>query len=157
MPSLSTRRWLTFCPHNSGDCNVSALGSYSAGGVSAAALQRFWGMLAHFHGQVWNAAELARSMGVNESMVRRYLDLLEGVFMVRRLQPWHANLKKRLQPSRQSRRFLPARRPSFALYIEMPGGASVVFIQEPPPAALAASHSGLRLLPRRRCICRCAR
>lgn len=52
-------------------------------------------MLAHFHGQIWNAAEPARSLGVNESTVRRYLDLLEGVFMVRRLPPWHANLKKR--------------------------------------------------------------
>ncbi|MDO8271776.1 MAG: ATP-binding protein [Gammaproteobacteria bacterium] len=64
-------------------------------GVSALAMQRFWAMLAHFHGQIWNAAELARSMGVNESTVRRYLDLLEGVFMVRRLQPWHENMKKR--------------------------------------------------------------
>ena len=52
-------------------------------------------MLAHYHGQVWNAAEPARSLGVNESTVRRYLDLLEGVFMVRQLPPWHANLKKR--------------------------------------------------------------
>ena len=64
-------------------------------GVPAAALQRFWSMLAHFHGQIWNAAVLARSMGVNETTVRRYLDLLEGVFMVRQLRPWHANLKKR--------------------------------------------------------------
>lgn len=64
-------------------------------GVPAIALQRFWTMLAHFHGQIWNAAELARSMGVSETTVRRYLDLLEGVFMVRQLQPWHANLKKR--------------------------------------------------------------
>jgi uncharacterized protein len=64
-------------------------------GVPAMALQRFWFMLAHFHGQLWNAAELARSMGVNETTVRRYLDLLEGVYMVRQLRPWHANLKKR--------------------------------------------------------------
>ena len=52
-------------------------------------------MLAHYHGQVWNAAEPARSLGVSESTIRRYLDLLEGVFMVRQLQPWHENLKKR--------------------------------------------------------------
>jgi predicted AAA+ superfamily ATPase len=52
-------------------------------------------MLAHYHGQVWNAAPPARSLGVSEPTVRRYLDLLEGVFMVRQLQPWHANLKKR--------------------------------------------------------------
>lgn len=56
---------------------------------------RFWTMLAHYHGQIWNAAELARSLGVNESTVRRYLDILEGVFMARQLLPWHANLKKR--------------------------------------------------------------
>jgi hypothetical protein len=64
-------------------------------GIPAPTLLRFWTMLAHYHGQVWNAAELARSLGVNESTVRRYLDLLEGVFMVRQLQPWHENLKKR--------------------------------------------------------------
>jgi uncharacterized protein len=64
-------------------------------GISAPRLFRFWAMLAHYHGQVWNAAEPARSLGVNESTVRRYLDLLEGVFMVRQLRPWHENLKKR--------------------------------------------------------------
>ena len=58
-------------------------------------LIRFWTMLAHYHGQIWNAAEPARSLGVSEPTVRRYLDILEGVFMVRQLQPWHANLKKR--------------------------------------------------------------
>lgn len=61
----------------------------------AATLLRFWGMLAHYHGQVWNAAEPARSLGVGETSIRRYLDLLEGVFMIRQLQPWHENLKKR--------------------------------------------------------------
>lgn len=64
-------------------------------GVPAAMLFRFWTMLAHCHGQIWNAAPPARSLGVSEPTVRRYLDLLEGVFMVRQLQPWHANLKKR--------------------------------------------------------------
>ena len=58
-------------------------------------LLRFWTMISHYHGQVWNAAELARSMGVSEPTVRRYLDILQVVFMVRVLQPWHANLKKR--------------------------------------------------------------
>ena len=52
-------------------------------------------MLAHYHGQVWNAADPARSMGVSEPTVRRYLDLLTGVYMVRQLQPWHENLGKR--------------------------------------------------------------
>lgn len=64
-------------------------------GVPAAMLIRFWTMLAHCHGQIWNASPPARSLGVSEPTVRRYLDLLEGVFMVRQLQPWHANLKKR--------------------------------------------------------------
>lgn len=64
-------------------------------GVPSAALHRFWMMLAHYHGQTWNAAEPARSLGVSEPTVRRYLDILSGVFMVRQLAPWHANLKKR--------------------------------------------------------------
>ena len=63
--------------------------------VSATALLRFWTMLAHYHGQTWNAAEPARAMGVNPSTVRRYLDLLTDALMVRQLQPWHANLAKR--------------------------------------------------------------
>ena len=62
--------------------------------VPAAPLQRFWAMLAHFHGQLWNGSELGRSLGVNQTTCRRYLDLLAGVFMVRLLQPWHANLLK---------------------------------------------------------------
>jgi len=63
--------------------------------VPAVTLQRFWAMLAHFHGQLWNGAELGRSLGVNQTTCRRYLDLLAGVFMVRVLQPWHVNSLKR--------------------------------------------------------------
>lgn len=63
--------------------------------IPALALRRFWSMVAHHHGQIWNGAELARSMGVGESTVRRYLDLLAGVFMVRQLPPWFENLGKR--------------------------------------------------------------
>ena len=63
--------------------------------IPASALRRFWSMLAHYHGQIWNAAELARAMAVNESTVRRYLDLLTGVLMVRQLPPWFENLGKR--------------------------------------------------------------
>ncbi|MEE8124970.1 MAG: ATP-binding protein [Nitrospirales bacterium] len=63
--------------------------------VPAAALQRFWTMLAHYHGQTWNAAEPARALGVSESTVRRYLDLLTDALMIRQLHPWHANLRKR--------------------------------------------------------------
>ena len=63
--------------------------------VAAPVIYRFWAMLAHFHGQVWNAADPARSLGVNESTVRRYLDWLTQAFLVRQLQPWFANLGKR--------------------------------------------------------------
>lgn len=63
--------------------------------IPATALRRFWNMVAHYHGQVWNAAELARALAINESTVRRYLDLMAGVFMVRQLPPWFENLGKR--------------------------------------------------------------
>lgn len=63
--------------------------------IPASALWRFWAMLAHYHGQTWNAAEPARAMGVSESTTRRYLDVLTDAFMVRQLQPWHANVRKR--------------------------------------------------------------
>ena len=63
--------------------------------VSANALQRFWTMLAHYHGQTWNAAEPARALGVTPRTVRHYLDLLTDALMVRQLQPYHANIGKR--------------------------------------------------------------
>jgi predicted AAA+ superfamily ATPase len=63
--------------------------------IPAIALRRFWSMVAHYHGQIWNAAELARALAVNESTVRRYLDLMTGVFMIRQLPPWFENLGKR--------------------------------------------------------------
>ena len=64
-------------------------------GAPAPAIFRFWSMLAHHHGQTWNAADPARSLGVNESTVRRYLDRFTQAFLVRQLQPWFANLGKR--------------------------------------------------------------
>ena len=63
--------------------------------IPAVALRRFWSMIAHYHGQTWNAAELGRALAVSESTVRRYLDLMTGVFMVRQLPPWFENLGKR--------------------------------------------------------------
>jgi hypothetical protein len=63
--------------------------------VPAIALRRFWTMVAHYHGQTWNAAEPARALGVSPSTMRRYLDLLTDALMVRQLQPWHTNLGKR--------------------------------------------------------------
>lgn len=63
--------------------------------VPAVPLLRFWTMLAHYHGQLWNAAEPARALGVSPSTTRRYLDLLTDALVLRQLQPWHANLGKR--------------------------------------------------------------
>lgn len=63
--------------------------------VPADVLRRFWTMLAHYHGQVWNSAEFARSLGTAEATARRYLDILAGAYMIRQLAPWHENLKKR--------------------------------------------------------------
>ena len=63
--------------------------------VPAETLRRFWTMLAHYHGQVWNAAEFARALGSSEGTARRYLDILSGAFMVRALPPWFANIRKR--------------------------------------------------------------
>ena len=63
--------------------------------IPAAAMRRFWTMLAHWHGQTWNASELGRSMGVSDKTVRSYLDLLTGTYMVRQLQPWFENTAKR--------------------------------------------------------------
>ncbi|MBD3239566.1 MAG: DUF4143 domain-containing protein [Chitinivibrionales bacterium] len=63
--------------------------------IPSETVRRFWTMVAHFHGQVLNVAELARSLGNSEASARRYLDLLTGAFVVRQLLPWHENLKKR--------------------------------------------------------------
>lgn len=63
--------------------------------LPALTLRRFWTMLAHYHGQTWNGSELARSLGVSDKTVSRYLDILEGTFMAYRLTPWHANVGKR--------------------------------------------------------------
>ena len=71
--------------------DVPALGSI----VPSTTLRRFWTMLAHWHGQIWNGAEFGRAFGVSHTTVRRYLDLLTSVFMVRQLQPWHENIAKR--------------------------------------------------------------
>jgi predicted AAA+ superfamily ATPase len=63
--------------------------------IAAETLRRFWTMVAHYHGRVWNAAEFARSLGTAENTARRYLDILAGAYMVRVLPPWFENLKKR--------------------------------------------------------------
>lgn len=63
--------------------------------VKAATLRRFWIMLAHYHGQVWNASEFARSFGVADTTIRHYLEILTSALMVRQLLPWYENLSKR--------------------------------------------------------------
>jgi predicted AAA+ superfamily ATPase len=64
--------------------------------IPAATLNRFWTMLAHYHGQLLNCQELARSFGISDATVRHYLEILEGTFMIRLLRPYHANVGKRL-------------------------------------------------------------
>ena len=63
--------------------------------IPAETLRRFWTMVAHYHGEIWNASEFARAMGATQPVARRYLDILAGAHMVRVLPPWYENLKKR--------------------------------------------------------------
>ena len=63
--------------------------------ISATTLRRFWTMLAHSHGQIWNSSSFARSFGLADTTIRRYLDVLSSTFVTRQLQPWHANVRKR--------------------------------------------------------------
>lgn len=58
-------------------------------------LRRFWMMLAHYHGALLNSSELGKSLGVSHTTIRHYLDILTGTFMIRELQPWFENIKKR--------------------------------------------------------------
>jgi hypothetical protein len=63
--------------------------------VASETMRRFWQMLAHYHAQIWNGAELARAFGVSAPTVRHYLDVLTSAFAVRQIPPWHENLSKR--------------------------------------------------------------
>jgi predicted AAA+ superfamily ATPase len=64
--------------------------------IPAQQLRRFWTMIAHSHGQLWNASKIAGSLGISAPTVRSYLDILEETFIVRQIQPYHSNIKKRL-------------------------------------------------------------
>ena len=88
-------RWMDSFSRTFLERDIPGLGSR----VSPAALGRFWRMLAHGHGQVWNASDLARSMDVGVTAVNHYRDLLAGAFMIRVLPPWFENLGKRLVKS----------------------------------------------------------
>lgn len=63
--------------------------------IPSAAMRRFWTMLAHYHGQLWNASEIGRAMGLSDKTMRSYLDILSGTFIIRQLQPWYENINKR--------------------------------------------------------------
>ncbi len=88
-------RWMESFTRTFLERDIPRLGSR----VSPEALGRFWRMLAHFHGQVWNATELGRSMDVSATAVNHYRDLLAGTFMIRVLPPWRESLGKRLVKS----------------------------------------------------------
>jgi len=88
-------RWMQSFTRTFLERDIPGLGSK----ISPASLGRFWRMLAHYHGQAWNAAELGRSMDVSVTAVNRYRDLLAGTFMVRVLPPWFENLGKRIVKS----------------------------------------------------------
>ena len=88
-------RWMESFTRTFLERDVPGLGSK----VSPEALGRFWRMLAHYHGQTWNASELARSMDVSSTAVNHYRDLLAGAFMIRVLPPWFENLGKRIVKS----------------------------------------------------------
>lgn len=84
-------RWREFYIRTFLERDIPALGIQ----IAPAALRRFWMMLAHYHGQVFNASDLGRSLAVADTTVRRYLDTLVGTLMVRRLSPWFENIGKR--------------------------------------------------------------
>ena len=88
-------RWMRSFTRTFLERDVPGLGSK----VAPETLGRFWRMLAHWHGQMWNATELARSMDVSPTAVNHYRDLLAGSFMIRVLPPWFENLGKRLVKS----------------------------------------------------------
>jgi len=87
----ASRRWREGFVRTFLERDVPDLGS----SIPSTTLRRFWTMLAHWHGQLWNGAEFGRAFGVAHTTVRRYLDLLTSVFVVRQLQPWHQNIGKR--------------------------------------------------------------
>ena len=88
-------RWMQSFTRTFLERDIPGLGSK----VSPESLGRFWRMLAHFHGQVWNATELGRSMDVSATAVNHYRDLLAGTFMIRVLPPWSESLGKRIVKS----------------------------------------------------------
>jgi predicted AAA+ superfamily ATPase len=161
------RSWLADSDGDSAAWRENFISTYLRNDLAAylpdktvAELRRFWTMLAHYHGQVFNAAELGRSFNVSAATARRYLDILEGTYMVRILQPWHENLGKRLVKSpkiylRDSGIFhtLAGLRDRAALWQNPKAGASwegfaleqTLAVLEPPEAYFWGAHSGAEL------------
>ncbi len=123
-------------------------------------MQRFWRLLAHCHGQVWNAAEPARAMGVSEPTIRKYLDFLVGMQLVRQLPPWHENLSKRqvkspkiyIRDSGLLHHLIGVESPQ-AMWTQPRSGASwegfaleqVLHVAQPDEAYFWATHGGAEL------------
>lgn len=63
--------------------------------IPAITMRRFWMMLAHYHGQIWNAAEFSRAFSMSDSTIRRYLDILTSTFIIKQISPWWENISKR--------------------------------------------------------------
>ena len=93
--NASWKRWMESFTRTFLERDIPGLGSR----VSPQALGRFWRMLAHYHGQTWNASELGRSMDASVTAVNHYRELLAGSFMIRVLPPWFENLGKRIVKS----------------------------------------------------------
>ncbi|MFM2274444.1 MAG: hypothetical protein RL211_316 [Pseudomonadota bacterium] len=128
--------------------------------VAPPVMQRFWRLLAHYHGQTWNAAEPARSLGVSEPTIRKYLDFMTGLQLVRQLPPWHENLGKRQVKApkiyiRDSGllHYLWGIADDAALWQHPKGGASwegfaleqVLHVAQPDEAYFWATHAGAEL------------
>lgn len=83
--------WLKFYITSFLERDIPSLGIH----VPALTLRRFWMMLAHYHGNFFNASEIGTSLNASATAIRNYLDILSGTFMIRQLQPWLENIKKR--------------------------------------------------------------
>lgn len=63
--------------------------------IPAITMRRFWMMLAHYHGQIWNTSEFSRAFGVSDKIIKHYLDILTSTFIIKQLSPWWENISKR--------------------------------------------------------------
>ncbi|MBX9787236.1 MAG: ATP-binding protein [Alphaproteobacteria bacterium] len=88
---VDTFNWLKFYIISFLERDIPSLGI----NVPAATLRRFWMMLAHYHGNIFNASEIGKSLSASTTAIRHYIDILVGTFMIRQLQPWVENIKKR--------------------------------------------------------------